>query len=159
MNQDQIAARVAEARRDIARLMEEQVRHGAEVGGALDKIMVTLSGGALVFSMTFADRLAPARLWLPILFLSWFAFAVSIISVVFASRASQKDLSKRAGKLNTAAKEFEEYLAEGTVGTVITDLSVHSGVVFWNRIGIWSFVSAIVLLGVFVARNLLASQC
>ena len=51
-----------EARREIAEHMERHVRYSAEVAAALDKIIVTLSGGALVLSMTFADRLAPARL-------------------------------------------------------------------------------------------------
>jgi hypothetical protein len=94
MNQDQFAERIAEGRRELATHMESHVRYGAEAAAALDKVIVTLSGGALVFSMTFTDRSAPARLWLPILFLSWFAFAVSIIGVAFSYRALQKQMRK-----------------------------------------------------------------
>jgi len=148
-----------EARREIAEHMERHVRYSAEVAAALDKIIVTLSGGALVLSMTFADRLAPARLWLPALFLSWLVFAVSIVSVALSYRALQKQLRERAYQLNQVAKDFEKHLAEGKVASIIIDIARHGKVGFWNNVAIWSFVSAIILLGIFVGRNLLASQC
>ena len=107
-----------EARREIAEHMERHVRYSAEVAAALDKIIVTLSGGALVLSMTFADRLAPARLWLPVLFLSWLVFAVSIVSVALSYKALQKQLRERAYQLNQVAKDFEKHLAEGKVASL-----------------------------------------
>jgi hypothetical protein len=46
------------------------IRYCAEVATSIDKTLVSLSGGALVLSMTFVDRFAPAKLWLPVLFTS-----------------------------------------------------------------------------------------
>jgi hypothetical protein len=112
-----------EGRREIAELISDHVRYGGEVAAALDKTIVTLSGAALVFSMTFADRLAPARLWLPILFLSWFAFAMAILSVIFAFRTLQNSMSKKADELNQMSNEFEKHLAEGKVGSAILSIT------------------------------------
>ena len=158
INQDQVVEQTRESRREIAQYIYNNVRYGAEVAAALDKIIVTLSGGGLVFSMTFADRLAPARLWLPILFLSWFAFAMSIIGVTFSLRTLQNELSKKSNQLAQMSTEFEENLTESKIGSIITGITRHKRVAIWNHIGIWSFVSAILLLGVFVGRNLLASH-
>jgi hypothetical protein len=36
-----------------------------------------LSGGAIVLSITFLDRIAPGRHWLTLLFIAWFFFALS----------------------------------------------------------------------------------
>jgi hypothetical protein len=145
-----------EFRREIARHMESHVRYGAEVAAALDKIIVTLSGGALVFSMTFADRLTTGRSWLLVLFASWLVFGLSIVSVALSHRALQKQIRKRADQLNQVAKDFEKNLAEGKIPTnIIIDIQRHGKIVVWNNIAIWSFMAAILLLGVFVGRNLL----
>ncbi len=41
--------------------------NGGDIAASLDKTLVSLSAGALVFSMTFVGTLAPERLWLPLL--------------------------------------------------------------------------------------------
>ena len=107
--------------------------------------------------MTFADKLAPARLWLPVLFLSWLAFAFSIVGVSVSHRALQKELRERADQMNKAAQRLEKAFAEGKIGSVVVDLSVHRKVVNWNDVAIWSFLTAIILLGAFAGRNLLAT--
>jgi hypothetical protein len=61
-DQDDISKRIAEGRLFLVERMLDTIRYGAEVAGTLDKTLVSLSGGALVFSMTFVDRLAPAKL-------------------------------------------------------------------------------------------------
>ena len=145
-------------RREIAGQMERYVQYSGKVAAALDKIIVTLSGGGLVFSMTFADRLTPARLWLPLLFASWLAFAVSIVCVAFSNKALQKQIIKRANQLNQLAKGFEKNLAEGKVPvSIAVEIARFGNIGFWNNVAIWSFVSAIILLGAFVGRNLLTT--
>src|SRR6266550_5362007 len=76
---------------------------------ALDKTLLSLSGGALVFSMTFVDRLAPLRLCLPLLFLAWALFGASMVSIVFGMRVAHNYLVRQAkeivdlwNQLNTA---------------------------------------------------------
>jgi hypothetical protein len=49
---------------------------------------MSISGGALLFSMKFVGVLAP-KLLLPVLFLSWAAFGASIVCVILAMRAEQ----------------------------------------------------------------------
>jgi predicted transcriptional regulator len=50
---------------------------------------MSISGGALLFSMKFVGVLAPTKLLLPVLFLSWAAFGASIVCVILAMRAEQ----------------------------------------------------------------------
>jgi hypothetical protein len=58
---DDTLRRIDEARRDLAGMINDTVQKGAEVSAALDKTLVSLSGGALVLSMTFIDKLAPGK--------------------------------------------------------------------------------------------------
>ena len=142
-------------RREIADRIFGLIQYGAEISAALDKIIIGLSGGALVFSMTFVDRLAPAKLWLPVLFLSWILFATSIIGVTFAIRKLQRSLVAECDELDKLARKAEEDIAKGQLITLGMGAK-GTGIDFWNTLSIWSFVLGIVLLGTFVARNLLA---
>jgi len=55
--------------------------------------------------MTFIDRLAPAKLWLPVLFTSWAAFAVSMLCVLTSLRHS-KAITDKADQMNKRSQEF-----------------------------------------------------
>jgi hypothetical protein len=154
---DDTLRRIAEARRDLADMIDDTVQKGAEVSAALDKTLVSLSGGALVLSMTFVDKLAPAKLWLPILFTSWGAFAISIICVVMSLRFIQTALSKHGVYLNTVTEEFEKNLESGKIGRVTTSAKQHGIVTWLNRAAVVAFLAGIILLGIFVGHNLLAT--
>ena len=155
--QDDISRRIDEGRLYLVERMLDTVRYGAEVAGTLDKTLVSLSGGALVFSMTFVDRLAPAKLWLPVLFTSWVAFAASMLCVTMSLRALQKVITDKADQLNKLRQEFEGALKKGLVARVSTELTHHAPVSGLNRVAIYSFFVGIILLGIFVAHNLLAT--
>src|SRR5437899_1947191 len=105
-------------RRQIADRIFRVIQYGAEISAALDKIIVGLSGGALVFSMTFVDRLAPAKLWLPVLFLSWIFFGASIIGVAFGLRKLQKGLTAEAHELSKLARKAEQAFEKGQLYTM-----------------------------------------
>ena len=81
---------ITEAKRELHERAERNIDRGGIVSANLDKALISISGGALVFSMTFVGVLAPAKLLLPILFLSWAAFGASIVCVILAMRAEQK---------------------------------------------------------------------
>ena len=154
---DDTLRRIDEARRDLADMINDTVQKGAEVSAALDKTLVSLSGGALVLSMTFIDKLAPAKLWLPILFTSWVAFTISIICVVISLRSTQTALSNHGDYLNTLTAEFEKNLESGKIGTVTTSAMHHKTVAWLNWAAVAAFLAGIILLGIFVGHNLLAT--
>ncbi len=135
-DQDDISRRVDEGRLHLVERMLDTVRYGAEVAETLDKTLVSLSGGALVFSMTFVDRLAPAKLWLPVLFTSWVAFAASMLCVLMSLRALQKAITDKADQLNKQRQEFERALKKGLVGQLSTELTHHAPVSSLNRVAI-----------------------
>jgi hypothetical protein len=135
-DQDDISRRVDEGRLHLVERMLDTVRYGAEVAETLDKTLVSLSGGALVFSMTFVDRLAPAKLWLPVLFTSWVAFAGSMLCVLMSLRALQKAITDKADQLNKQRQEFERALKKGLVGQLSTELTHHAPVSSLNRVAI-----------------------
>jgi anaerobic C4-dicarboxylate transporter len=155
---DDTLRRIDEARRDLAGMINDTVQRGAEVSAALDKTLVSLSGGALVLSMTFIEKLAPAKLWLPILFTSWAAFTISIICVVISLRFIQTELSEHGDYLNRLTAEFEENLTSGKVGKVTTSAKQHRTVTWLNRIAVVAFLVGIILLGIFVGHNLLGAR-
>jgi hypothetical protein len=89
VTETQIRQAAAEARQTTLRQFFSAREASRAIGAAQDKTMLSLSGGALVFSMTLVGSFAPARLLLPILVLSWIAFAISMVAVVFGIRAEQ----------------------------------------------------------------------
>jgi hypothetical protein len=157
-NHDRFVEEVRQLRREIQERIDSIIRYGAETAAVLDKTLVTLSAGALVFSMTFADKLAPAKIWLPMLFISWIAFGATILSVVFSVRTLQIKLSELATHWDKSAKDFEQHVARGELptGGILPGATQEGKIAAWNQVAIWSFFSGIVLLGIFVSRNLLA---
>jgi len=59
---NEIAAHFVEQKEKLNARIEAKQEVGANVASQLDKTIISLSGGALVFSMTFVDKLAPANL-------------------------------------------------------------------------------------------------
>lgn len=47
------------------------------------KTILGLSGGSIVLSITFLKDIAPDRHWLPLLFVAWFFFSVSVCLSLF----------------------------------------------------------------------------
>jgi hypothetical protein len=142
------------ARKEITARMFDTYKRHTEIGYNLDKLLVTLSGGSLLFSMTFISALAPAKHWLSVLFLAWTCFAVSIVLVLIGMRTAQLDDAKSVVKLSDLLRELGKRkspelqvipnitAARNPRGTALTNLAV--GV----------FFAGIVCLGIFVGVNL-----
>src|ERR1700686_5372546 len=77
---------------------------------AVNRVLISLSGGALIFSMTFVDRLAPEKQKLPFLFVAWLGFGASIICVVLAMRAAEHSAGKGTFVLGKLIKQFDDDL-------------------------------------------------
>jgi len=52
---------------------------------ALDRALLTLSTGALALSLVFIDHFNGSPKWTELLYASWLAFVVAILSVIFSS--------------------------------------------------------------------------
>jgi hypothetical protein len=131
---------------------------GQEVGSAMDKALITLSGGALIFSMTFVERLAPEKLLLPVLFLSWAFFALAIIAVVLAMRGAQVDLSRQGIRASEVLKSLEG-LEHANVPVYPTGaVAVNPNVWRWNLLALVFFILGILTLSSFVGWNLFQSK-
>ncbi len=152
---------VGDARKQAAEELTRAVQAGSAAGASLDKTLVSLSSGAMVLSMTFVGQIAPSKLLLPLLFMSWLAFAASVLSVVFAMRTAQS-------KANLAAMHFAKLIEDiDKVGPFVIaakdtmrmfrDVSLSTKVRRFNIFAISAFSVGLLLLGIFVGYNLLAS--
>ena len=152
----------SEHREKLIRRLDEKVELGFKVASELDRTLVSLSGGALVFSMTFVDKLAPAKLLLPVLFGAWAAFAASMGAVIFAMRGAQNHISQEIAKFTTHFSELDQ--AEKAARTqpqiprqtvrVIPSVSKSTSVGWLNVGALVAFVIGVTLLGIFVGFNL-----
>jgi hypothetical protein len=130
-----------------------------ETSSELDKVVVSLSSGALVFSMTFVRYLAPQRIWLPILFLSWLAFTAAIVIVAWSIRQSQKHLVITILRHDNLRKDLDKLEADKAISadyTVRANLLKDIGRL--NNLAIACFISGLILFGIFVGRNLVSYQ-
>jgi hypothetical protein len=151
---------IEEAKRELHQRAERNIDRGSTISTNLDKALISISGGALVFSMTFVGVLAPGKLLLPVLFLSWAAFGASIVSVIFSMRAAHNAIVEAVKNTQLAVERLNKDTALSVLVQVGIDLRVtpivkESRPVFiWNNCAIASFVAGLVLLSVFVGYNL-----
>jgi hypothetical protein len=131
---------------------------GEHVGSAIDKALITLSGGALVFSMTFVERLAPQKLLLPILFASWAFFALAIIAVVIAMRGAQNDLAAQGIRASEVLKSIEHIKDSATRVSPTGAVAVNPKVWRWNLIALVLFILGVLALSIFVGWNMFKSK-
>jgi hypothetical protein len=137
------------------------IERGSRVASAIDKTLISLSGGALIFSMTFVERLAPQKLLLPLLFCSWAFFALAIICVILAMREEQS-------ALHAEAKQYTDSLAklDQTPGAIRQALQLQPSITVgrnpkvwrWNLFPVGAFLVGVLLLGAFVGFNLWQSK-
>ena len=80
-----------------------------------------------------------------------------MLCVMMSLRALQKAITDNADQLNKLRQEFEGALKKGLVAQVSTELTHHAQVSGLNRVAICSFFVGTILLGIFVAHNLLAT--
>ena len=144
-----------EAKRGLIEAISKNIQRGSEIAAGLDKALISLSGGALVFSMTFVNTLAPSKLALPALFLAWIAFVGSIISLLYAMRSLQSGLSKTFDEIMDRLSEVEHAERSGASGISIPKKKIHyAKVEILNQLAIGAFIVGVLLLGFFVGYNL-----
>jgi hypothetical protein len=144
---------------DLADRTERRLEHGRRVAADLDKTLISLSAGALVFSMTFANSLAPAKHVLWILFSAWIAFAATMLSVIFAQRRVQAAIVKTIVNLQRASEAIEKNKAlhsflKTPVKPLKSTVTPVPSVDFLNNLAMGAFLLGISLLGIFVGLNL-----
>jgi hypothetical protein len=139
--------------------LTRQLANGQEVGRSLDRAIMTLSGGALVFSMTFVGSLAPARIGLIWLFLSWTAFGLAIIAVAWAMRREQWTTHQSTLLTRQRLDQWDEMHPKGWgLFNVTVDVGTNRGVSWLNTGAVALFVVGVVMLCVFVGLNLWATR-
>jgi hypothetical protein len=142
------------ARREITELLFDAYKRNREVGFSLEKVLISLSAGSLLFSMTFISALAPAKHWLIVLFLAWICFAGSIVLVIIGMRITQLTEVKIAVKMSELLEELEKRKSpEVQVRPNIKASPNRLGILLGNyAVGV--FLAGIVCLGTFVGVNL-----
>jgi hypothetical protein len=151
-----MAETYAQAKQKLTDAISRNIQRGSEVGSSVDKNLISLSGGALVFSMTFVDKLAPHKLILPVLFSAWTAFTACMIFVLFSMIYLQVGLSKT---FNTLVQQINDVEAAERAGVRVshpTKAIRYSKVKALNSLAVGSFIVGVLLLGFFVAYNISA---
>ena len=145
--------------KDLIERIERKLEHGGRVAGDLDKTLISLSAGALIFSMAFANSLAPAKHVLWVLFLAWVAFATTIVSVIVGLRRVQAAIVKTIINLQRASEAIEQNkplhsFMKVPMKPLKTKVTPVPAVDRLNNLAIAAFLIGIMLLGAFVGLNL-----
>lgn len=117
--------------------------------GQFDKLIVTLSGGALALSLTFIKDISPNpnpnSKWL--VFAAWICFTVSLISTLFSHLTSHKDMEFEIEKLDSSYENQEE--------TYNPQNPFKGKTVCLNRLSAMAFLFGLFLLIAFASLNFL----
>lgn len=148
------------ARNELRSDLQEAHRLGQEIGYSLDKAILTLSGGALVFSMTFVNAFIPKHtVVLLVLFAAWLFFGGAIACVIFAMRMSQNDVARWAVGVSELLTDLDQKEAAhiGSLGPVRATRGIKENrkVKRINNSAIGLFLVGMFTFAVFVALNLI----
>ena len=162
MGENPREADLKDAVQELRKALDKAERQQRTSATSLDKTIVSLSGGALVFSMSFAHELAPAKLYLPLLFIAWLLFAIAIVCVLFSmSKGIDEDFKiiQQAFDGLTEAEQAINMVRQGRPlksAMVTRNLAVSSCIGRLNRGATCAFFAGVLVLGVFAGKNLLA---
>jgi len=81
--------KTVQTRRELIGKMEFLLHKGFEQSYEVDKSLLTLSGGALLLSITFVGTLSETKHCVGLLFVAWACFVASITAVIFAMWKAQ----------------------------------------------------------------------
>lgn len=156
---NQIVEHFINQREILGKRIDSKTEMGYKVAAQLDGTLITLSGGALIFSMTFVEKIAPAKQALWLLFAAWIAFGTSMIVVMLSmwthQQFVQREILKSSQLYTLLNQREEEALQTGRVTNVVpgpVKASKQVGVLNW--IAVVSFGFGMILLGAFVGYNL-----
>lgn len=103
----------------------EDLKRGYETSSIqLDKIVITISSGAIVLSVTFIEKINACHTW--VLKSSWVFFAISIVSVTLSYRNAISLFRKQI--LNEKTSKFKEKFVDIT--NFIACYSMIIGIIF-----------------------------
>jgi len=142
------------ARREVTELLFDAYKRNREIGYSLDKVLVSLSAGSLLFSMTFISALAPARHWLIALFLAWTCFAGSIVLVIIGMRTTQLDEVKIAVQMSERLDELKQRKSPDVKARLDIKATRNPRGILLGNCAVGVFLVGIVCLGTFVGVNL-----
>jgi hypothetical protein len=156
---NQIVEHFISQRENLGTRIDSKCEIADKVAAQLDRTLISLSGGALIFSMTFVEKIAPAKLALWLLFASWLGFGTSMLAVMLSMRAQQQFFArevKKFSQLYSILKDDEkEALKTGLVRNVVPGQIVESRhVAVFNLVALITFGFGVALLGSFVGYNL-----
>ena len=116
-----------------------------DVAGRFDKSILTLSGGALLLSMTFVKDIAskPHNTWT--LFISWLLLAIAISSMLVSLLTSQSALRCQRDLLDETLERQPQGSSNNRLGAATHRLNIASIVVF---------IAALSFLSVFIYVNM-----
>jgi hypothetical protein len=148
-----------EQRRYLGERIDELTETGATVAGQLDRTLISLSGGALIFSMTFVDKIAPARLAPWLLFAAWCAFGLCMLSVMFSMQSNQRAATKAIENLSTVFSDLDkaeiEAFKTGRLVNVAPGPAIQSKITgVFNVAGMLAFIVGLTMLGLFIVYNI-----
>lgn len=150
-----------DAEQDAVRALNTALDSAANAAAALDKTILSLSGGGLVFSMSFVGQMAPSKLCLPLLFVAWSFFALAVIGILVAMRRSQTEANKRvqknAGVLENLEKMAGKAASAEWTAKVTYRVSQDSVMRWINWCALCAFLIGVICLGIFVGLNLAQS--
>ena len=141
------------ARREVTARLFDAYNRNREIGYARDKVLISLSAGSLLFSMTFIGALAPGKHWLGVLFAAWIFFAASIVCVIVGMRKAELAEARMAEKLSDSLAELETRNPDVRVTPKIGATRNPVGILL-NNCAVGAFFAGMVCLGLFVAVNL-----
>jgi hypothetical protein len=155
---NEIVEHYAEQREKLGQRIDSKLAAGGIVAAQVDRTLITLAGGALIFSMTFVDKVAPAKLALWVLFAAWVSFGFSMVIVMFAMRGHQRFLEKvvlEHSKLYDVLREREkEALKSGRLYSISpAPVRQSRSVGILNLLAVISLALGMTLLVGFVAYN------
>jgi hypothetical protein len=142
------------ARREVTARLFDAYNRNREIGYGRDKVLISLSAGSLLFSMTFIGALAPGKHWLGVLFLAWMLFGVSIVCVIVGMRRAELAEARMAERFSDLLAELATRKAPDLRVMPTIGATRNPGGILLNNCAVGAFLAGMVCLGLFVGVNL-----
>jgi hypothetical protein len=142
------------ARRELTARLFDAYDRNREIGYGRDKVLITLSAGSLLFSMTFISALAPGKHYLGVLFFAWVWFAASIVCVIIGMRKAELAEGRLAVRISEGLAELSRRKAPDVQVTPNIEATHNRGGIFLNNCAVGAFFAGMICLGIFVGVNL-----
>ncbi|MFZ3375344.1 MAG: hypothetical protein WA183_07305 [Chthoniobacterales bacterium] len=158
---------LGKARQVLSDAIERNIDRGNQSAAQLDRTLITLSSGALVFSMTVGSKLGGAKCILAFLFFSWICFLAAITLVILSMRSQQNAAERAVQKAAKGLKLLEDdpeiarqFLAQQKSPEPITRKEVerHEVIGCLNSWALVAFGAGMLSLAIFAAFNLCAAN-